>query len=110
MDITLTNNCFKENKNAYFLCHGGLGDLLNVSGALRFISYFYNNIYLFCPFSTIKNLKIVYNDILNLKFIAYDKWYSCHNTNGDWPPVTEDWYQTAIHYFPFIFTFESLSI
>ena len=52
------NNSFKENTNAYFLCHCGLGDFFNNSGAIRFLSYFYDTIYLFCPAVHVKKMKI----------------------------------------------------
>jgi hypothetical protein len=88
---------FGFNKNAYFLCHGGLGDLFFMCGAIRYLSLFYNTIFLFCPKSALKNLQILYSDI-NVQFITYDKWYEQQNTNNDWPKVSEDWYKTAAPY------------
>ena len=82
------------NKNAYFLCHGGLGDLFINSGAIRFLSFFYNKIYLFCPLSTVKNLKILFTDI-NIEFITYEKWYELYNTNNSWANISDDWYNIA---------------
>jgi hypothetical protein len=87
----LVKNNYKTNKNAYFLCHGGIGDMFHNCGAIRFASYFYNKIMLFCPSSSIKNLQILFNDI-NIEFIPYGKWYSTTNTDNTWPSVTDDWY------------------
>ena len=94
----LYNKHNKINKNAYFLCHGGLGDLFFMCGAIRYLSFFYNTIFLFCSNSALKNLQILYSDI-NVKFITYDKWYETQNVNNKWPKVSEDWYKTTAPYF-----------
>ena len=94
MDKNITNNQFKINKNVYFLCHGGLGDLFINCGAIRFLSFFYNKIYLFCPLSALKNIKQLFTYI-NIEFITYEKWYEKYNTDSIWPKLSEDWYITA---------------
>ena len=94
----------KINKNAYFLCHGGLGDLLIHSSIIRFLSFFYEKIYLLCPYSCLKNIKIALDDI-NVEYIIYDKWY-CSNQNKNIINadidtcfhVDESWYITAAEY------------
>jgi hypothetical protein len=48
MDSNVTNGRLKTTQNLYFLCHGGLGDLFNHCAFVRFLSHFYNKIYLFC--------------------------------------------------------------
>jgi hypothetical protein len=93
----LYNNRQKSNQNAYFLTHGGIGDLFFVVGAVRFLSLFYNKIYFFCPKSALKNMQIVFSDI-HIEFITYDKWYETVNTNNSWPKVSEYWYKTTAIY------------
>jgi len=93
----LYNSHNKCSKNAYFLCHGGVGDLFFMNGAIRFLSLFYNKIYLFCPKSAVKNMQIsLYN--INVEFITYNKWYKKLNVDNRWPEVSEDWYETAAPY------------
>ena len=94
MSYMLDINIVNKDTNAYFLCHGGLGDLFINSGAIRFLSFFYNKIYLFCPSSCLKNMKILFSDI-NVEFISYEKWYEKYNTDNQWPKVSEDWYRKA---------------
>jgi hypothetical protein len=95
LDNDVLQNKFKDiNKNAYFLCHGGLGDLFCNSSAVRFLSYFYNKIFLFCPVSSVKNLQILFNDVNNIEFITYNKWYTTLNTANItetvWPSTSSE--------------------
>jgi len=95
------NSHTKSNKNTYFLCHGGVGDLFFMNGALRFLSLFYEKIYLFCPKSAVKNMQISYSDI-NVEFIPYDKWYTKINVDNSWPGLSEDFYKAAAPFFYYI--------
>lgn len=99
MDQLITNNHFKIDNNAYFLCHGGLGDLFINSGAIRFLSFFYSKIYLFCSSSCLKNMQLLFSDI-NIEFIVYSKWYEKYNTDNNWPKVSEDWYNKSVTILP----------
>ena len=94
-------NCLKTIKkiicntnNAYILCNGGLGDLFIMCGAIRFLSYFYNKIYLFCPLSSLKNLEILFFDI-NIEFIPYDKWYNESINNFTFSTINKSWHTVA---------------
>jgi len=97
----LYNNPNKSNKNAYFLCHCGLGDFFFMNGAIRFLSLFYNKIYLFCPKSVVKNMQISLYDV-NVEFITFNNWYEKINQGERWPKLSEDWYKTAAPFFYYI--------
>ena len=101
----LYNSLNKSNQNAYFLCHGGIGDLFFMNGAVRFLSLFYNKIYLFCPKSALKNLQTALCDI-QVEFITYDKWYEKKDVHDNWPKVSDAWYKTTTQYLNHIYNLQ----
>jgi len=105
----LCDNLKKPSNNAYFLCHGGLGDLFMMVGAIRFLSLFYIEIILFCPLPSLKHLKKLFSDI-NIKFITYEKWYEKVNTNNIWPKVDESCFKTAVKELKPLYSIEKYKI
>ena len=104
LDYIIINNVFKDNnKNVFFLCHGGLGDLFAHCGAIRFLSYFYNKISLFCPASSLNNLQILFADLNNIDYLTYARWYEKSNSNNSWPDVSNEWHNYINHHFPHLF-------
>jgi hypothetical protein len=94
----------KINNSSFFLCHGGLGDLIMMSGAINYISNFYNKIYLFCPENTVKNIKILFNN-KNIEFLTYERWYDIKNENETefkWNAIAANWYIEVMKYLPII--------
>jgi hypothetical protein len=102
----IQNNSTCKINNAYLLCHGGLGDLIFMNGAIHFISLFYNKIYLFCSDTAKTNLQIMLAGI-NIEFITYDKWYGENVNKIGWPNVSEDWYKTSASYLYPIYNFKT---
>jgi hypothetical protein len=68
-------NIYKDNKNVFYVCHGGLGDIFNNFGAIHFLSYFYKKVYLFCPSLSIDNLKLMFYNIENIIFLPFGNWH-----------------------------------
>lgn len=56
-------------QNAYFIGHMGLGDVINYIGAIRYLSKFYNLIYILCFRGYKDNLKMIFNN-LNVDIIT----------------------------------------
>jgi hypothetical protein len=60
----------KINKNAYFLGHNGIGDNITNSSAIRYLSYFYNNIFFICKDIYEENNKLLFYDLNNVFIIT----------------------------------------
>lgn len=61
------NSSLKEQKGyvirkAFFLSHLGLGDNINMIGAVRYLSTLYDNVYVVCKAKYKKNVELIYND------------------------------------------------
>lgn len=57
---------------AYLLSHTGLGDNLYMIGALRFLSSFYEHIFLLCKDIYIENVKLFFSDTDKISCISFD--------------------------------------
>ena len=66
-------------KNAYFLCHNGLGDNILVNGTLNYLSKYYDKIYFLCKDINVHHLKYMYDDtnIIPLSFDSNNEFNSC---------------------------------
>ena len=63
----LVNSSFQEqkgysSKSGLFLTHLGLGDLINMNGAIRFASLMVDNLYVICKSRNVKNVKEMFSD------------------------------------------------
>lgn len=81
----LANSTLKEQKGyppkkAVFFGHIGLGDMINMSGAVRYLSTIYDEVTVICPDYYINNMKMLYRD---------DPTISLHPIKGaiDAPPL-----------------------
>jgi hypothetical protein len=73
----LLNSKFQEQKGykkriAYFLGHLGLGDNITMSGLVRYLSFFYDEVYVFCKKRYESNLKLFYFDDPSIKTIPLE--------------------------------------
>jgi hypothetical protein len=57
---------------AFFLSHNGLGDNLFSIGAVRFLTTFYEKIYLLCKEIHVENVKLFFIDEPKIKIIIFD--------------------------------------
>ena len=67
------NSIYKEQKNLKpkkaFICHHlGLGDMFEMSGAVRYLAFYYDEITLVCKKQYKKNVELMYKDIENIVF------------------------------------------
>lgn len=67
------NSEFKEQKNLKekkaFICHHlGLGDMLEMSGAVRYLAFYYDEITLVCKKNYESNVRFMYKDLKNIKY------------------------------------------
>jgi hypothetical protein len=74
----VSNSELKEQKGynktrAVFLGHMGMGDFFNLNGAIRYISILYDEVILFCPFQYASNIKQMFCDLNNIKYLEVDK-------------------------------------
>ena len=74
----VSNSELKEQKGynktrAVFLGHMGMGDFFNLNGAIRYISILYDEVILFCPFQYAANIKQMFCDLNNIKYLEVDK-------------------------------------
>jgi len=74
----LSNSELKEQKGynktrAAFIGHMGMGDFFNLNGAIRYISILYDEVILFCPFQYADNIKQLFSDLTNIKYLEVDK-------------------------------------
>ena len=60
------------NNSVYIYHHLGLGDHIIANGMVRTIAKKYNRVFLFCKPRNIKNVAIMYKDLLNLKLIGFE--------------------------------------
>jgi hypothetical protein len=72
------NSELKEQKGynktiAAFIGHMGMGDFFNLNGAIRYISILYDEVILFCPFQYADNIKQMFSDLNNIKYLEVDK-------------------------------------
>jgi hypothetical protein len=58
---------------AAFIGHMGMGDFFNLNGAIRYISILYDEVILFCPFQYAENIKQMFSDLNNIKYLEVDK-------------------------------------
>ena len=73
-----SNSELKEQKGynktrAAFIGHMGMGDFFNLNGAIRYISILYDEVILFCPFQYVANIKQMFSDLNNIKYLEVDK-------------------------------------
>jgi hypothetical protein len=67
----------KNVNRALFLCNIGLGDQIDMIGAVRYLSQFHNQIYVPCFNQNIKTLSEFYSDNSKVVLIAIDEeWYT----------------------------------
>jgi hypothetical protein len=83
-----SNSELKEQKGynktrAAFIGHMGMGDFFNLNGAIRYISILYDEVILFCPFQYADNIKQMFSDLNNIKYLEVDK-------NNLYTKVTKD--------------------
>jgi hypothetical protein len=58
-----------ENRKAYIRIHDGLGDMINMIGAIRYLFHFYNELLLSCYDKDLENAKILFKDLDDIKFV-----------------------------------------
>lgn len=76
----LSNSVLKEQKSyartrAVFLSHMGMGDLINLNGSIRYVSIMYDEVILFTPSQYEDNVKQMFNDLTNIKYMIVNKDY-----------------------------------
>jgi perosamine synthetase len=69
----LFNSKIKEQKGynkkkAFFLSHLGLGDTINLIGAIRYLSSIYDNIVIVCKHQYLNNIKLLFRDDNSIDF------------------------------------------
>ena len=74
----VANSQLKEQKGynktrAAFIGHMGMGDFFNLNGVIRYISILYDELILFCPFQYADNIKQMFSDLNNIKYLEVDK-------------------------------------
>lgn len=84
----LSNSVLKEQKGyaktrAVFLSHMGMGDLINLNGAIRYLSIMYDELILFTPKQYEDNVKQMFKDITNIQYMIVDKDYLYTNVTKE---------------------------
>jgi hypothetical protein len=59
--------------NAFLVSHNGLGDNLYMIGALRYLSQFYNTVYIVCKIKNYENFKLFFTDTQNIICVPIDE-------------------------------------
>ena len=82
------NSVLKEQKGyaktrAVFLSHMGMGDLINLNGSIRYVSIMYDEVILFTPSQYEDNIKQMFNDLTNIKYMIVNKDYLYTNLTKD---------------------------
>jgi hypothetical protein len=83
-----SNSVLKEQKSyaktrAVFLSHMGMGDLINLNGSIRYVSIMYDEVILFTPSQYEDNVKQMFNDLTNIKYMIVNKDYLYTNLTKD---------------------------
>jgi hypothetical protein len=74
----LSNSELKEQKGynkttAVFICHMGMGDMINMNGSIRYVSIMYDEVILFTPKEYEANIKQMFSDLKNIKYLIADR-------------------------------------
>jgi hypothetical protein len=70
----ITNHELSSKPTMLFYIHLGFGDLLNMSGAIRYLSKEYKVTVTTLP-NNIKNALVLFDDIEDISFLLTDKFY-----------------------------------
>jgi hypothetical protein len=66
-------NLYNENKDCYLITHLGLGDNISMSGVARYLTIFYNKVYVVVKNNrNYDNMKLLYSDNENIILISVD--------------------------------------
>jgi hypothetical protein len=60
--------------NLYLVSHNGLGDNITNSSAIRYLSYFYNNIFLICKDIYKENNELMFNNLNNILIVTVSQY------------------------------------
>lgn len=74
------NGIQNSNRKCYFLCHLGLGDNIIMIGCVRYLSLFYDEVYVISKIHNMENVKSFYADDPSIKVIGISNLYSEHFT------------------------------
>lgn len=82
----ICNSDYKEQKGysiktGLFITHLGLGDLINMNGAIRFLSLEVDHLFVICPKNNIKNVSDIFADDSSIEIICVDNNDECKNYN-----------------------------
>ena len=79
--INFVNNKPEIGKKCYIVLHNGLGDHILMNGAIKYLSYFYNEVYIICKQHYFNCLLPFYQDFPGIKLLPLED-------NGIYPTIS----------------------